>query len=342
MLQLAWPWALAAVVLPLLAAGLPRAPARQAGALRVPFFQQVRAWPVQDASPYRRWPLWIAVVAWLFLVAAAARPQWVGEPVNLPLTGRDLMLAIDLSGSMAERDLTLGGSSAARLTVVKQVAGDFIERRNGDRLGLVLFGTKPYLQVPLTFDRAVVRALLDEAVIGLAGSATALGDAIGLAVKRLRERPAASRVLVLLTDGASNTGNLEPLQAARLARVHGLRIYTVGVGAAAPEPQSLDAMARLQGLHLDEAVLRGIAEVAGGRYFRARNTAELVAIYALLDELEPVVSDTELLRPVSELFYLPLALAMLLGGLAGAGRIAAPQLLSRSLAATPATGLTPD
>jgi Ca-activated chloride channel family protein len=342
MLQLAWPWALAAVVLPLLAAGLPRATAWQTDALRVPFFQRVRDWPGQGESRHRRWPLWVAAVAWLALVAAATRPQWVGEPVNIPLTGRDLMLAIDLSSSMSERDLTLAGHSAERLSVVKQVAGDFIERRSGDRLGLVLFGTKPYLQVPLTFDRAVVRTLLDEAVIGLAGSATALGDAIGLAVKRLRARPAASRVLVLLTDGASNTGTLEPLQAARLASVHGLRIYTVGVGAAAPGHRQSGDTSDLQGLYLDEAVLRGIAEVAGGRYFRARNTAELVAIYALLDELEPVVSDSELLRPVSELFYLPLALAMLLSGIVGAGMITAPHPFSRGFSGAPPAPLSPD
>ncbi|MDH3641469.1 MAG: VWA domain-containing protein [Gammaproteobacteria bacterium] len=342
MLQLAWPWALAAVLLPLLAARLPPAPSWQTGALRVPFFQQVRAWPGRGDSSPRRWLLWVAAVAWLALVAAATRPQWVGEPVNLPLSGRDLMLAIDLSNSMDEPDLMLDGRRATRLTVVKQVAGDFIERRKGDRLGLVLFGTKPYLQVPLTFDRTVVRALLDEAAIGLAGSATALGDAIGLAVKRLRDRPSASRVLVLLTDGASNAGNLEPMQAARLASFHGLRIYTVGVGADAPEPRRVGGSAGPQGLHLDEAVLRGIAGIAGGRYFRARNTDQLVEIYALLDELEPVVSDSEQLRPVSELFHLPLALAMLLSGMVGAGMIARPHPLSRSFASAPRPRLTPD
>jgi len=342
MLQLAWPWSLAAALLPLLVTMLPPALAAHTGALRVPYFQQIRDWPGYRETPRRRWHLYFAIIAWLALVLAAARPQWVGEPVNLPLTGRDLMLAIDLSNSMSERDQSLGGSRVARLTAVKSVAGDFIERRKGDRLGLVLFGARPYLQVPLTIDRRVVRVLLEEAVIGLAGSSTAIGDAIGLAVKRLRERPAASRVLVLLTDGASNTGTLEPLQAAQLARAHRLRIYTIGVGARPSGPGPTGDAAAPEALDLDEATLRGIAEVTGGRYFPARDTRELVAIYALLDELEPVTSGTEQLRPVTELFYLPLALATLLSGVVAARLIAGRGTLSNFFKRLRAPRTVPD
>lgn len=318
MLQLAWPWCSAAVLLALLATALPPAPPRRSGALLVPFFRAALHWGGSTDVRPRRWPAWLAVLAWLCLVLAATRPQWVSEPVSLPLTGRDLMLAVDLSSSMSEPDMLLGGTRVARLAAVKHIAGDFIERRVGDRLGLVLFGSKPYLQVPLTFDRQVVRTLLDEAVIGLAGSATAVGDAIGFAVKRLRERPAGSRVLVLLTDGASNAGTLAPRQAARLAQLYGLRIYTIGFGAQPRQPADTGRSRA----DLDEATLRHIAALSGGRYFRARNARELTAIYALLDELEPLRSDREQLRPVSDLFHVPLALAALLSGIAGAGLLA--------------------
>ncbi len=324
MLQLAWPWCAMAILLPLLTAALPRARTPRANALRVPFYAQARTWGQQKKLPLRRWPLWFAALAWLCLVAAATRPQWVDEPVTLPLTGRDLMLAVDLSASMDEPDMHLGGTRVARLTAVKHVAGEFIERRVGDRLGLVLFGTKPYLQVPLTFDRHVVRTLLDEAVIGLAGSSTALGDAVGLAIKRLRNRPATSRVLVLLTDGSSNAGTLSPRQAARLARLHGLRIYTIGFGAVGTSQETVG--------DLDEATLQRIAAVSGGRYFRARNTLELAAIYALLDRLEPVRSGLERLRPVTELFYVPLTFAAALSVL-----VTAATMLSRRQASVPRT-----
>ncbi|MDH3453391.1 MAG: VWA domain-containing protein, partial [Gammaproteobacteria bacterium] len=243
---------------------------------------------------------------------------------------------VDLSGSMSEPDMSLDGTRVARLAAVKRIAGDFIERRIGDRLGLVLFGTKPYLQVPLTFDRRIVRTLLEEAVIGLAGRATALGDAIGLAIKRLRERPAASRVLVLLTDGASNAGTLAPRQAVQLAHLHGLRIYTIGFGADPPARQ-----AQASAHDLDEATLRRVADATGGRYFRARNAGELTAIYALLDDLEPLNSDREQLRPVTDLFHLPLALALLLSGIVAAG-VLAPRGRSRSTASTTAPGAAAD
>ena len=160
------------------------------------------------------------------------RPQWVGEPIALRISGRDLMLAVDLSGSMKRRDMQVGRDWVTRLAVVKRVAGEFIARRDGDRIGLILFGTRAYLQAPLTFDRPTVRTLLsEEAVIGLAGEQTAIGDAIGLGVKRLRERPAENRVLVLLTDGANTAGEVNPMDAARFAAKLGLKIYTIGVGA---------------------------------------------------------------------------------------------------------------
>ena len=314
MLQLAWPWVLAALALPFLIAWLvPAAGGGAEAALRVPFFLRVAAWSDERSVHTRRWRMLVACCAWLLLVLAAARPQWVGDPVALRITGRDLMLAVDLSGSMKRRDMQVEKDWVTRLDVVKRVAGEFIERRDGDRIGLILFGTRAYLQAPLTFDRPTVRTLLQEAVIGLAGEQTAIGDAIGHGVKRLRERPAGNRVLILLTDGANTAGEVDPLDAARFAAKLGLKIYTIGVGADVAMMRRLYGSVRVNpSADLDEPTLAAIARATGGRYFRARQTHELVDIYRTLDELEPVISDEEQFRPTVELFYWPLGLAFAL------------------------------
>ena len=314
MLQLAWVWVLAAVALPVAVAWLvPAASGNTEAALRVPFFLRVAAWSDERSMHRRRWRMIIACFAWVLLVLAAARPQWVGDPIALRITGRDLMLAVDLSGSMKRRDMRVGKEWKTRLEVVKQVAGEFIEHRSGDRIGLILFGTRAYLQTPLTFDRPTVRTLLEEAVIGLAGEQTAIGDAVGLGIKRLRERPAQNRVLVLLTDGANTAGEVRPMDAARFAAKLGLTIYTIGVGADVAMMRRLYGTVRVNpSADLDEPTLAAIARATGGRYFRARETSELVDIYRTLDELEPVISDEEQFRPTTELFYWPLALALFL------------------------------
>jgi Ca-activated chloride channel family protein len=318
--ELAWPWMLLALPLPwLLRLLLPRAEPVGSAALRVPFFGMLSpAQPVAE-PPSRRWSLWLALLAWLLLVLAAARPQWLGEPIPLPMAGRDLMLAVDISGSMTEEDMVIGGRAVDRLTAVKAVAGDFIERREGDRIGLILFGQQAYVQTPLTFDRATARTLLFESAVGLAGRETAIGDAIGLAVKRLRDQPTDERVLVLLTDGANTAGSIAPLKAAELAKQAGIRIYTIGVGS---DPRTgFGAFGLNVGRNpIDEATLEAIAEDTGGRYFRARDVRELQGIYGLLDELEPVESDQQTFRPVGELFAWPLGLALVLSaGVAAAG-----------------------
>jgi Ca-activated chloride channel family protein len=246
-------------------------------------------------------------------MTAAVRPQWLGEPVPLPQAGRNLVLAIDVSGSMETPDLALDGSQAPRLDVVKQVAGDFIENRGGDRVGLILFGTQAYLQAPLTFDHVTLRHFLEEAVIGVAGRETAIGDAIGLAVKRLREAPGGEAVLVLLTDGQNTAGVVSPRQAAKLAAQTGLRIHTIGIGAEQMQVRGLLGMRRVNpSADLDETTLRAIAEATGGRYFRARNRDDLMEVYSRLDELEPVTGDSHAVRPVTELYPWPLGFALLL------------------------------
>lgn len=309
---LAWPWLLALAPLPwLLRQLLPKAATRGFQALRVPWYGEVTGDGGQGLR--RPWLLALAVVAWLLLVLAAARPQWVGDVQNLPVTGRDLLLAVDISGSMDTRDMVWNNRAVNRLSVVKRVAGDFIERRVGDRVGLVLFGSRAYLQTPLTFDTQTTATLLAEAEIGLAGRETAIGDAIGLAVKRLREDAGSDRVLILLTDGANTSGEVQPLQAAEFAAREGLTIYTVGVGADEMLVQDFFGSRVVNpSADLDEDTLETIAELTGGRYFRARDVEGLARIYTLLDELEPVESDVEVIRPVDELFHWPLAAAWLL------------------------------
>ncbi|NOY14560.1 MAG: VWA domain-containing protein, partial [Deltaproteobacteria bacterium] len=258
-----------------------------------------------------RWTLFLALLCWVLLVGAGARPQWLGEPFEMPVSGRDLMLAVDLSGSMQIEDFELHGRQVDRLTALKSVAEPFIEQRVGDRIGLILFGEQAYLQAPLSFDRTMVRQLLDEAVIGLAGDRTAIGDAIGLALKRLKKGEARHQVLILLTDGANTAGTLPPLKAAELAAREGLKIYTIGIGAEQMEiPGFLFSRTVNPSSDLDEKTLKAIAATTGGRYFRARDSAELEKIYKLLDQLEPVEREQDVYRPITALFPWPLGAAL--------------------------------
>jgi Ca-activated chloride channel family protein len=314
MIHFEWPWLLAALPLPLLIRWLVPAkmPVEQA-ALKVPFLDDFSEAETRAVSQTQQWPLLLAAIAWLLLVIACARPQWLGEPIEQAVSGRDLMLAVDLSGSMEEQDFVINKRAVDRLTAAKGVAGDFINRRVGDRVGLILFGTQAYLQTPLTFDRKTVMTLLNEAVIGLAGDNTAIGDAIGLAVKRLKNESANSRVLVLMTDGANTAGEITPLKAAELAAANDLKIYTIGIGADEMIVRNFFGNRKVNpSVDLDEKTLIKIAESTGGQYYRARNTDELNNIYMRLDELEPVEKDKQYFRPRSELYYWPLSLALVL------------------------------
>ena len=311
-LALLWPWLLLLLPLPwLVRKFFSAASGASMQALKVPWFSMMTA----PGSTWMKQPLLAlaASLVWVFLLLAAARPQWVGEIENLPISGRDLLLAVDISGSMDTQDMILNNKAVNRLAVVKKVAGEFIQRRKGDRVGLVLFGSRAYLQTPLTFDTETTSILLDESEIGLAGRETAIGDAIGLAVKRLREDAASERVLILLTDGANTSGEVQPMQAAEFAAREGLKIYTVGVGADEMVVQDFFGSRMVNpSADLDEDTLKAIAERTGGAYFRARDAEALARIYEQLDELEPVESDQEAIRPVDELFYLPLSIAFLL------------------------------
>lgn len=310
MIHVAWPWMLLCLPLPwLLARWLPPAQP-QGAALFLPFAAAVADASLPAGRPVPRPRKLLFALVWLLLVLAAIRPQWLGDPEAVAATGRRLLLAVDVSGSMANQDMAGG---ATRLQVVQKVAGDFIRRRHGDQVGLILFGTRPYLQAPLTPDLNTVDQFLDEAMIGVAGTQTAIGDAIGLAIKRLKQDPTRSghkgdTVLILLTDGSSNAGAMPPVEAAKMAAQAGLRIYTIGVGAAAQ-----DGFFGVSGnSDLDEDTLKSIAKTTGGEYFRATDAAALEQVYDRIDQLEPSAARQQWYRPRDEWFAWPLGLALLL------------------------------
>jgi Ca-activated chloride channel family protein len=331
MIHLAWPWMALLLPLPFLSLALSRPAEPRGTTLFVPIAAAFPSRSTNIATPTRRGRLVFAAI-WLLLVAACMRPQWLGEPQPVPTTGRRMMLAIDVSGSMATPDMA---GNASRLRVVQSVAGRFIDGRRGDRVGLILFGTQPYLQAPLTADLTTVHQFLNEAVVGVAGTQTAIGDAIGLAIKRLRSedagaehpsgahdslaggdsaggrRSSAARqtILVLLTDGENDAGAMPPLEAAQLAAQAGLRIYTIGVGAA-PDRGIFGMSAGNN--DLDEDTLKAIAKTTGGEYFRATDATALQAVYRQIDRLEPAADTQQWLRPAEEWFTWPLAMALLL------------------------------
>ena len=326
MIEWTWPWIALLLPLPWLVRKLSPSATSSEPALRAPFYddwQQLNETHGGKALRQGLLPALALWLLWILLLSAAARPIWIGEAIELPNNGRDLMLAVDISGSMRIEDMKLGQHIIRRIDAVKQLGADFIERRLGDRLGLILFGTNAYVQSPLSFDTTTVKRFLEESQIGFAGQETAIGDAIGLAVKRLKERPADSRVLILLTDGQDTASSVKPLDAAKLAARLKIKIYTIGIGADEMTlpglfGSSFGSRQVNPSAELDEEGLLEIAKLTGGQYFRARNPQELADIYALLDTLEPVEQDTEMYRPRQSLTYWPLLAALLLSFLIAA------------------------
>ena len=304
MLEWLWPWVFITAPLPLLIYQLSPGESLQPAALQAPFaarWKNLGAGSTRGRGGRAHW--WLLWLIWMLLITATARPQWIGEPIELPNTGRDLMLWLDLSGSMQIEDMQVGNRLVPRITAVKAIAADFTQRRQGDRVGLILFGTRAYLQAPLTFDLSTVTRFIDEAQLGFAGEDTAIGDALGLAIKRLRERPASSRIFILLTDGQDTASTVDPREAAALAAQLDVKIYTIGIS------RNLGRTVNGRS-EVDEAMLNAVAEATGGRYFRATSPAELEAVYALLDELEPVEQEASTFRPKRALSWLPLLAAL--------------------------------
>jgi Ca-activated chloride channel family protein len=312
MINLLLPWVLLALPIPLLMYLLPIKNQKQTAALKMPLL-------IQNASSQtytvknKKSPRVLFLLIWVLVVISASQPQWLGESVNVPTEGREMMIAVDLSGSMQVEDMQINGRTVNRLDMLKVLLGDFIERRTGDRLGLILFGDDAYMQTPMTFDRKTVQQMLDEAVLGLVGKQTAIGDAIALAVKRFDTKKDSNRVLLLLTDGQNTAGKITPEQALELAVAKDITIYSVGIGADVMIQNSIFGKRQINpSSELDEESLQQLASETGGYYFRARDSKGMGEIYELLDALEPIEQDQQQMRPLTALFYWPLTIALLL------------------------------
>lgn len=308
MLDWHWPWIALALPLPWVARALLASHRSRPQTIRVPFYQALT-----DSSDQRvstKIQALLAATMWVALLAAAARPVWYGESIDVASSGRDLLMLVDLSDSMRIDDMQLDGQPTQRIDIIKSVVADFIQRRRGDRIGLVLFGQRAYLQTPLTLDHNAVAVQLAEALPGFAGSSTAIGDALGVGIKRLRDRPTDSRVMLLLSDGANTFGS-EPLDATQVAVDANIKIHTIAFGAT--EQTIINEAGQRVTINpssdLDTDTLKRIATVTGGSYFRARNPSELQRIYLLIDELEPAPIENSI-RPERSLFHWPLALSM--------------------------------
>ena len=311
MLSFVWPWFYLILPLPFLYRKLRRSANSESPYLESTILLSIAETQnrLVSSTSQRRLLILLLIIAWLSLVTAIARPVNIGDPVALPTTGRDILLAVDISGSMEREDMIINGRQVNRLYAVKSVVSEFVNTREGDRLGLILFGERAYLQTPLTFDTKTLQDLLIEAQIGFAGNGTAIGDAIGLSVKKLKERPDSNRVLILLTDGSNTAGVLSPSEASDIAKKAKVKIYTIGIGDGRQRNQVLFGQTLVnQNNDLDERTLTAIADLTGGKYFRARDPRELRSIYDQLNKLEPIDQDEELLRPITSLFHWPLAL----------------------------------
>jgi Ca-activated chloride channel homolog len=307
MFELACPLALLCIPIPLIYwYGCTQAKAYLPIAVTVPFFDAMTRIASDTRHLASSKSLLIPALIWIMLVVALACPRWVGAPRPITREGHNIMMALDLSGSMELTDMVLQGRPASRLTVVKRAAEQFVTDRSGDKIGLILFGTRAYLQTPLTYDRHTILTRLQDATAGLAGKTTSMGDAIGLAVKRLLNAPVPGRVLIMLTDGANNSGVLSPLKAAELASDAHIKIYTIGLGAEA-QPLSSDFLIPNGGADLDEETLKNIANKTGGQYFRATDTETLHKIYQTINQLETISQEQVTIRP--QIDYAPWCIA---------------------------------
>ncbi len=310
MFEFEWPWAFALLPLPLLAWWLLPARQERQTSVQVPFFERLAVATGQTPRPgaviirRRAVQMIVATLMWILLVVALARPQHVGEPVTRDVSARDLILAVDISGSMEQQDFrTTDDKPVKRLDGVKLVLGDFIARRKGDRIALILFGSKAYLQVPFTRDIETARTLLDQTEVGMAGQQTVIGDAIGLSIKTFEKSQAKQKLVILLTDGNDTASRVPPAHAADIAKQNGIVVYTIGFGDPAGKGDE----------RVDLQTLRQVAEATDGRFFRAEDGTQLASIYADIDRLAPVQLATQTWRPKLPLFQWPLGAAVVLG-----------------------------
>lgn len=320
MISISYPWAFLLLILPFIVHRFFRPVSGLHGdALRVPFLKEISRINVLSgslwgrASGKGRSSGWLMLyIAWTFLCFAATRPQWVGEPVRISNYGRDILLVTDISNSMREPDFSYQNQRIDRLTAVKLAADSFIRGRPNDRIGLILFGTRAYLQSPATFDKQAVLDILWSTDAGMAGQSTAIGDAVGLALKNLRNEKQASdgKIMILLTDGENNDGSLSMPEVLKMAKDENVKIYTIGVGAANRIISSFFGINVPQVDSLDEESLRQLAAETKGNYFRASDTKGLQRIYQEIDRLEPALDEEQFVQESKDLFFYPLAAAL--------------------------------
>lgn len=321
MFEFAWPWLLLCLPLPWLIRAFTPAVRQQGVELCTPFYNELHNLHNTQRTGLARWrsQTTVYILIWLLLLLACARPQLHGDLQERPTTGRDLLIAMDVSSSMLYSDMILDGNSVSRMEFVKYWLGDFISQRTGDRLGLILFGSQAYLQAPLTYDHHSIRTWVKDAQPGIAGNTTSMGDAIGLAIKRLRMHPADHRVLILVTDGANTSGVISPLAAAQLAARYQIKIYTVGIGS--NQANTLHELIDTASLELDEQALKDIAQATAGQYFHVTDSNDLARIQHSISLLEPNTSYQAPKRNSQELYSWPLAAALLLSMLLVAHRV---------------------
>lgn len=309
MLSLEYPFVFLLLPLPWLIWRFVPAYRYQAPAIRIPFFRSITETAGVEAKSgsvvleRKRIQMVAAVLIWICLVLALASPQRLGEPIVISQSARDIVIALDISGSMDQRDFaSTEGKPVQRLEAVKNVISDFIGNRQDDRMALIVFGTRAFVQAPFTEDLAGLQGFLDQTVVGLAGPNTALGDAIGLSIRTFEASDIEQRVLILLSDGTDTSSRMTPVNAASLARDRGVTIFTIGVG----DPEATGEN------RVDLATLRDIADRTGGEFFFADDEEGLQNVYQTIDELNPRITQTTSYRPRQSLVHIPLALALLL------------------------------
>ncbi|TWT81381.1 von Willebrand factor type A domain protein [Planctomycetes bacterium CA13] len=305
MLTFAYPWLLCLAPLPLLVRWLLPASVQRHPAVRVPFLDRIKV-AGGSTSPKKSSELGSIiknVLVWLLLLAAVARPQWLEPPIERTVPTRDLLLLVDLSGSMDQEDFTdANGNKVNRLAAVKEVLSDFLSRREGDRVGLVVFGNAPFLQVPFTTDLSLCSQLLEETAVGMAGPKTALGDAIGLGIQLFENSDVPTKTMIALTDGNDTGSQVPPTEAARVAKDRQITIHTVAIG----DPTTAGEE------KLDLESLRGVSEATGGSTFLALDRSELQGIYGRLDKIETREVNTVSHRPRRDLYFWLVAVALIL------------------------------
>lgn len=322
MTHFTYPWFFVLLGLPFLWRFLlPPVKGLHGDALKIPFIGDLEkisiksgnVWKIGSGGDNNRYSknFWLLFAIWFLLITALARPQWLGEPVRVKEESRDIMLVLDISTSMLANDFVLGNRRIDRLTAVKNAAADFVRKRANDRVGLVLFGTRAYLQSPLTYDKQSLTEILWLMDAGMAGDSTSIGDALGLALKNMANKNKISKngqAIVLLTDGESNDGSLSMAQAIKLAEAEGIKTYTIGVG---NKNMFLGLFSALNP-QVDEKGLKALAAVTKGQYFRAESATDLQKIYDLIDQLEGNSAQGRFIREVKELYYIPLMAAILM------------------------------